>query len=242
MHYLGAKELYSFLTDKSLDDLFLQAFISKNEMLIISTSSQSSWEQLRNTWTRRYKELWKEARKNEKMKRCMVEVEEDMWKLLYSSTNVQNNLESRLFRWCEKKFKEEQEDEVESESIPAEVFLLEEKADKSLTEQLQIMSCKLIMTFDTLTGLQKNVLKLSVSNIINFNCTQYSDEYARYLSLAQYKKLAELKAPRIISQEEEELKRYFKDAKQAVFEKDEGVQISVSKGAKQQIAYICTMM
>ena len=104
MHYLGAKgiffleimfvplliqlciELYSFLTDKSLDNLFLQAFISKNEMLIISTSSQSSWEQLRNTWTRRYKELWKEARKNEKMKRCMVEVEEDMWKLLYSST------------------------------------------------------------------------------------------------------------------------------------------------------------
>ncbi|OBZ89078.1 hypothetical protein A0J61_02870 [Choanephora cucurbitarum] len=163
--------------------------------------------------------------------------------LLYSSTNVQNSLGPRLFRWCEKKFKEEQEDEVESESILSEVFRLEEKGDKDLTEQLQIMSCKLIMAFNTLTSLQKNALKLSVSNITNFNCTQYSDKYARYLNLAQYKKLTELKAPKIISQEEEEeVKRYFEDAKQAVFEKGEGVQISVSEGAKQQIAYICVMM
>ncbi|KAI8374086.1 hypothetical protein EDC96DRAFT_582960 [Choanephora cucurbitarum] len=98
-------------------------------------------------------------------------------------------------------FEEEQEHEVESERILAEVFDLEEEAGKNLTKQLQIMSC-------------------NVSNIINLNRTQYSDEYALYSSLAQYKKLAELKAPEVISQEEGKEKRYFKDAKQPFLSSD----------------------
>ncbi|KAI8352151.1 hypothetical protein EDC96DRAFT_518241 [Choanephora cucurbitarum] len=105
------------------------------------------------------------------------------------------------------------------------------------------MSCKYLTTFDTLSHLSKCVLKLCVSNIININNKQYAGEYQRYLTISQYRSLQELKAPRMISEEESaEIKSLFKDCKKTLFDDAGFVDCGVAKGKRQQIGAICTMM
>ncbi|KAI8357805.1 hypothetical protein BD560DRAFT_406180 [Blakeslea trispora] len=243
MFYIGSKELTDFLRDNSVVDYSLKEFVSKHEDLIVSTNIYNSWDKLRATWVKRYKEaLRKEKQVGNASERALCRVEDEVWKQLYQINLIEVDcLGARLFRWCEAKFKGEEFEGVKQ--VLEEISSLESKEGRSLKECLQVMTCKYLMTFDTLNHLSKCVLKLSVSNVLNLNNKQYADEYQRYLTISQYKSLQELKAPIMISEEESvEIKNLFKECKETLFDDAGFVDCAIAKGKRQQIGAICTMM
>ncbi|KAI8326978.1 hypothetical protein BD560DRAFT_468334 [Blakeslea trispora] len=176
-------ELTDFLRDNSVVDYSLKEFVSKHEDLIVSTNIYNSWDKLRATWVKRYKEaLRKESKSAMLAKEHCVESRLPWCKIV---SVVRGKVQGRRVRSVKQ--------------VLEEISSLESKEGRSLKECLQVMTCKYLMTFDTLITCRNN--RLSVSNILNLNNKQYADEYQRYLTISQYKSLQELKAPIMISEE-----------------------------------------
>ncbi|OBZ80569.1 hypothetical protein A0J61_11382, partial [Choanephora cucurbitarum] len=127
MFYIGSKELTDFLRNSSTVDHSLKEFVSKYEDLIVSTNIYNSWDKLRATWVKRYKEaLKKEKKVGNASEKALCRVEDEVWKQLYQTTQIEDDcLGTRLFRWCEAKFKGEEFEDVEQ--IAEEVSLLESR-------------------------------------------------------------------------------------------------------------------
>ena len=80
-------ELTDFLRNSSTVDHSLKEFVSKYEDLIVSTNIYNSWDKLRATWVKRYKEaLKKEKKVGNASEKALCRVEDEVWKQLYQTT------------------------------------------------------------------------------------------------------------------------------------------------------------
>ncbi|OBZ86851.1 hypothetical protein A0J61_05096 [Choanephora cucurbitarum] len=244
MLYIGLEELQNFISSNRGNDCCLRIFIEAHQGLIVATNRYNSWEHLKEAWTKRFRECLKKAGFFVRGEKQLLFVEDDTWKAIYQMTGFETNtLRMKLLFWCERKFKNENDPE-DAEQIKQQIVEVEGKEAKSLSESLLIMSFKFLNTFSTLTLVQKCVLKLCVSNIININSQVYAEEFRRHLSISQFEQLSALSAPAMIEQETEaEVKTLFEQSKKIVFEGAAGsLDFDVEKGKKQRIAFICTYM
>ncbi|KAI8378918.1 hypothetical protein BD560DRAFT_421616 [Blakeslea trispora] len=240
MFYIGQTDLSNFLL-KEDQDTSLGAFLTESRNIIVTTNCYNSWQLLRAAWTKRYKEAIKTKQLEKRKLKALCFVEDAVWKDLHQSSYTEDDtLCQSLFEWCTKKFAGI---EFDSTAIVEEVKDLEKKSSKTLRDSLAIMSCKFLMTFSQLTHVQKCVLKLSVSKIINMNSDGYSREYLLYLEIGKYEELSALEAPKMMSDEEMQvIKTIFADCKKTLFNDNKPVVCDVSAGKGGQIGYILTMM
>ncbi|KAI8326979.1 hypothetical protein BD560DRAFT_429783 [Blakeslea trispora] len=152
-------ELTDFLRDNSVVDYSLKEFVSKHEDFDCINKYIQFMDKLRATWVKRYKEaLRKESKSAMLAKSILIEVD---------------CLGARLFRWCEAKFKGEEFEGVKQ--VLEEISSLESKEGRSLKECLQVMTCKYLMTFDTLNHLSKCMLKydcISMAEVLDHKSIQ----------------------------------------------------------------------
>ncbi|OBZ83498.1 hypothetical protein A0J61_08456, partial [Choanephora cucurbitarum] len=205
----------------------------------------NSWQLLKGSWTKRYKELLKKVTENDsKQYKALSYVEDSVWQTLYQQRYVEENdpLKQSLFDWCTKKFVGD-DDEFDTSMIIDEVKALEKKEVKTIRDSLRIMSAKFLMAFSVLTHTQKCVLKLAVSDIINLNTTKYFREYLLHLDVDKQQELSALQPPSLLSEEETKaIKATFAEHKKALFVDKMPILCDTTQGKKGQIGYVMTVM
>ncbi|OBZ86654.1 hypothetical protein A0J61_05296 [Choanephora cucurbitarum] len=143
-----------------------------------------------------------------------TDVDAEVWRSIYLKTNRANEEEaaaSTLFNWCQAAFKDEVFN-VDLSPVRAEVSRLEEMS-RSLKEEVLVLSYKLLSSFDSLTTVERCVLKLAVSYTINLNNKIFADQYKKHFSIRNVNELLLLKAPCAEKNNEDEIRkefRYFK--------------------------------
>ncbi|KAI8372663.1 hypothetical protein EDC96DRAFT_55738 [Choanephora cucurbitarum] len=190
----------------------------------------------------RYKAALKEVKPELKhISRKLTAVEDTFWQQLYRKVNMIQNGELRieLLDWCTQLMCKKPVT-VQREAIKDKIIRLEEENSNALVDRLKIMSFKLLNSFDTLTPIEKCVLKLSVSNIVNMSKKVYSDQYQKHFPLSLYESLSSLSPPTLTLSYEQQLQTHFAEFKKIIFEESEAMMpMAIAKrGLKDQICYI----
>ncbi|OBZ80682.1 hypothetical protein A0J61_11269 [Choanephora cucurbitarum] len=105
------------------------------------------------------------------------------------------------------------------------------------------MATKFLLTFDNLNHLEKCVLKLAVSKIINLSSPAFAAEFQKAIDISKFQELSKLKPPSFITEkEEDEIKGIFEKCKQSVFVENKPVSFDIEVGKEGQIGYILMFM
>ncbi|KAI8330150.1 hypothetical protein EDC96DRAFT_528846, partial [Choanephora cucurbitarum] len=244
MSYIGYQELVDFVSNPNTTDCSLKAFIATHEDIIVSTNHFNSPELMKSLWTKRYLSALKNLN-NTQLRRPkeLAKVESCVWKLLYMKRPQQTDpLSEKLFHWCIQLFKN---DDISSDvhEITQEVVALEKKSERTLADSLKIMATKSLLTFDNLNHLEKCVLKLAVSKIVNLSSPAFAAEFQKAIDISKFQELSKLKPPSFLTEkEEDEIKTIFERCRQSVFVDNKPVNFDIEVSKEGQIGYIMMFM
>ncbi|OBZ81318.1 hypothetical protein A0J61_10633 [Choanephora cucurbitarum] len=239
MNFIGEQELHDFL--RSQKDYKLELFLQQHEELISATNSYNNWKKLKATWTKRYKDAIMQVKPNMKhVSKTLTSVEDSYWQALFRrvKTGQNDQLQLQLLDWCTQLL-DKRPVTVNIQLIKSEIVRLEQQNDKTLVNRLNLMSFKLLNSFETLSLTEKCVLNLTVLSIIDLSKKVYSDQYQKYLPLSVFESLSSLEPP-TVAIDDSQIDTYFEEFKKIIFECSESmVPIAVAKrGLRDQICYI----
>ncbi|KAI8380709.1 hypothetical protein BD560DRAFT_232020 [Blakeslea trispora] len=225
MPYIGYQELVDFISSPNTTDSSLKASITTHEDISVSTDHFNFHELMKALWTKRYLSALRDL-KDIQLRRLkeLAKVESCVWKSLYMKRPQQTDTwNERLFHWYIQVFKN---DPISSDvhEITQEVVTLEKKPEKTLGDSLKIMSAKPLLTFDNLNHLEKCVLKLAVSKIINLSFPAFAAEFQKAIDISKFQELSKLKPSCLIAEkEEDELKGISEKCKQCLLKISQSV-------------------
>ncbi|OBZ83470.1 hypothetical protein A0J61_08479 [Choanephora cucurbitarum] len=188
MFYIGRQDLKNFILRK--ENPTLKSFITEYQHIITKTNCSNSWHELKRLWTKRYKALVTENRPAllAHIKK-LCKVNSDLWIDAYDKVTERSAIKIKLLEWCKDAFKGEPIT-VDIATIESEIDAMKE--DPSLVDELSIMSLNMLKIFNDLNTIEKHVLKLVVSDIVNIRNEDYLAVLSSHLKPETMRKLKDV--------------------------------------------------